>query len=578
MEMESKSKMLETFSDVEEELKRSIESISAASECIQLLRGTVEENVGVADTSGGWLTSMLSSPTAKQRRLSFTSTTPVSPKSRTLQEPAALLTHREFKAKKTPGSMSKVASAASAKATDVGGAQLRLHGRWMDLATQSAEGPTKDTKKKVTHRLSQIGGMESEASLPAPQAFQPLHPHSAIKIGWDLTAMALIFADTIMLPLALAWEEDMNWSNFFSSLLYVNFYISLTFWAADFMVNLNTATYRKGTLVTRHVAIFMSYLRGWMMFDLLLLGFDLVYLASEANVSQEFRLVRVTRILRLLRLLRMLKLTKLNAIIEESAANSGRQWVTVVIAITNTALGMIFIAHLLTCMWYGVGRATELSRTDISSWTMRSGAEVDAIQPYIQYLHAMRWIVNTPSPPDIDPASEIERIFDILVSIFYLLVMGSAISKISGTIAELRAMNEARDRRRREVRQYLSHQHVSFELVSRIMRFVDYRLEKFSATSLDTSLISPTLQLELYVGQRSSFILELPIFKLLQECYSDVFGSVCAALEKHVYEKGEHVFVAGSWTSCLHITATGSYSYIEGLTFAIFCTCIAFRV
>ena len=36
-------------------------------------------------------------------------------------------------------------------------------------------------------------------------------------------------------------------------------------------------------------------------------------------------------------------------------------------------------------------------------------------------------------------------------------------------------MNEARDRRRREVRQYLSSQHVSFELVGRIMRFVDYR-------------------------------------------------------------------------------------------------------
>ena len=375
--------------------------------------------------------------------------------------------------------------------------------------------------------------------------------------------MILIFADTIMLPLALAWDTDMGTSNAFSNLLFVNFCISLTFWTADLLINLNTATYRKGTLVTGYFSIFMSYLRGWLLFDLLLLGFDVVYLTSEANVTSEFRLVRVTRILRLLRLLRMLKLTRLNAIVEESAANSGRQWVTVVIAITNTAVGMIFIAHLLTCMWYGVGRALE-DRDDIESWTRRAEAGSNQVEPVVQYLHAMRWIVNTPSPPDLDAKSEIERGVDILVSIFYLLVMGSAISKISGTIAELRAMNEARDRRRREVRQYLSHQHVSFELVSRIMRFVDYRLEKFSATSLDTSLISPTLQMELYVGQRSSYILELPIFRLMQECYPDAFGSVCAALEKHVYEKGESVFVAGSWTSCLHVTATGSYSYIEG--------------
>ena len=31
-----------------------------------------------------------------------------------------------------------------------------------------------------------------------------------------------------------------------------------------------------------------------------------------------------------------------------------------------------------------------------------------------------------------------------------------------------------------------------------------------------------------------------------------------------VYEKEENVFVAGSWVSYLHITATGTYDYIEG--------------
>eukprot|EP00439_Symbiodinium_sp_Y106_P020907 s1896_g2.t1 len=555
-------KMLETFSAIEEELKRSFESMNSVSEQVQSLRDAVEtldsQDATETQTTAG-----------RQRRVSVRGSSPVSPKSRVLQEPPALVIHRHTKAHQKTSSVSKtVTAAASTKATDAGGTQLRLHGRWMDLATQSAEGPTKDSRKKVTHRMSQIGGMGSEQSLAKPQAVEPLHPHGAFRICWDMMAMILIFCDTIMLPLALAWEEDMSSANLFSVMLYVNFCISLTFWTADLLVNMNTATYRKGTLVTQRFAIFTSYLRGWLLFDILLLGFDVIYVTSEANVSSEFRLVRVTRILRLLRLLRMLKLTRLNAIIEETAANSGKQWVTVVIAITNTALGMIFIAHLLTCMWYGVGRAVEIDNFDnpggIQSWTVRAGAKVHEIEPYIQYLHAMRWIVNTPSPPDIDPGSATERIFDILVSIFYLLVMGSAISKISGTIAELRAMNEARDRRRREVRQYLSHQHVSFELVSRIMRFVDYRLEKFSASNLDTSLISPTLQLELYVGQRACFVLEMPIFKLLQECYHDVFGSVCAALEKHVYEKGENIFVAGSWTSCLHITATGYYSYVEG--------------
>ncbi|CAK9008195.1 Potassium/sodium hyperpolarization-activated cyclic nucleotide-gated channel 4 (Hyperpolarization-activated cation channel 4) (HAC-4), partial [Durusdinium trenchii] len=521
------------------------------------------------------------------RRSSLSS--PASPRNKPLKEPPALLAHRGIKAERKQ--QPKVAPTVSAR-TGGGGVdstQLRLHGRWMDLATQAAEAPTSDAKKKVRTKLhlSSEGdvGKRTASQILGIKLIKPFHPHSAFRICWDLTAMVLIFGDTVLLPIALAWDISMfdqsgqgrNLS-FLGSMLYVSFWISLTFWTLDLAVNLNTATYRKGTLLTSRTRILISYMTGWLTFDLLLLCFDIVYLTSESYVSVEFRLLRVTRILRLLRLLRMLKLTKVNSIIEESAANSGRQWVTVVIAIVNTTMLILVCVHILTCMWFWVGRLTEIPVYEVSetlneygypltltgSWTQLAFATDLNVHPALQYLHAMRWIVNSPSPPVLDPNSGLERGLDIAVSIFVIAVIGSAVSKISGTLAELRAMNEARDRRRREVRQYLSSQHVSFELVGRIMRFVDYRLEKFSTTALDTSLISPTLQLELYVGQRSNYVLEMPIFKLLNECYHDVFGSVCAALNKNVYEKEENVFVAGSWVSYLHITATGTYDYIEG--------------
>lgn len=152
-----------------------------------------------------------------------------------------------------------------------------------------------------------------------------------------------------------------------------------------------------------------------------------------------------------------------------------------------------------------------------------------------------------------------------------------AISKISGTMAELRAMNEETSRRRREVRLYLASQArktmgspdwhpmnelltcnmyvlheretqqfwemqydlyiiwvsicvreppvqaVSYELVTRIMRFVDYKLEKVSANNMDATLISPTLQLELYINQRADYLSQMPIFALAQECYPDAW-------------------------------------------------------
>lgn len=60
--------------------------------------------------------------------------------------------------------------------------------------------------------------------------------------------------------------------------------------------------------------------------------------------------------------------------------------------------------------------------------------------------------------------------------VFVLVILGSSISKISGTMSELRAMNEEHSRQRREIRVYLTNQGASFELVSRIMKFVAPRI------------------------------------------------------------------------------------------------------
>ena len=76
--------------------------------------------------------------------------------------------------------------------------------------------------------------------------------------------------------------------------------------------------------------------------------------------------------------------------------------------------------------------------------------------------------------------------------------------------------------------------------------------------SFDQSLISKTLQTELYVNQRSPFLVQLPIFALCQAVFVDVFADICAVMQKRVFEKKETVFVHGSWATVMEITASGS--------------------
>ena len=91
-----------------------------------------------------------------------------------------------------------------------------------------------------------------------------------------------------------------------------------------------------------------------MLFDLVLIGFDYSFVSFNLG-DTNLAVLRSARILRVLRLIRLIKLSKLNTMIEESAAAAGRQWVTMVVAITKTGVGMILVAHWLTCFWYWTG-------------------------------------------------------------------------------------------------------------------------------------------------------------------------------------------------------------------------------
>lgn len=263
--------------------------------------------------------------------------------------------------------------------------------------------------------------------------------------------------------------------------------------------------------------------------------------------------------MRALRLLRLLKVSKLKTIIQEMVASTGRSGIVFMLAILNTAVLIIFMIHVMTCVWYGIGQAS-IAEGKISWIDISMAQEED---DFTQYMHSLRYVINAPSPPLVAPDNLLELSMDTAANILGLIVLGSAVSKISQALAEMRANSEEDDRQRREIRLYLNSQNAPFELVSRIMKFVDYRLEKMSNNSFDSSLISKTLQTELYVNQRNAYLVQLPIFSLSQAVYPDVFAELCACLSKDVFEKFETVYMFGSWAKGMVMTLSGTFSYVE---------------
>ena len=437
---------------------------------------------------------------------------------------------------------------------------IRLNGRWMELSTQRvdttsvAQAAVRKSKRRISRRGESTNMLDDQSRCKLPL----IQPAGRFRLLWDACGLVLIMMDAFVLPVALAWELEGGWQSPGGIVLLLIFWVSVVFWSADVFLNFITAFYRSGKLVSDSPSIVRHYVQTWLVFDVALLTLDFMNAFTEMG---ELAALRYARIVRAFRLLRLLKMSKLQDILQEIAASTGRQWMMLVIAIVNTSFLILVVAHMLTCCWYWLGRLVEFD--GIVSWIEISGAT--GLPVYVQYLHSLRYVMNAPSPPGISPESEKERLFDIMAYVFSLVVIGSAVSAIAGTLNELKAMNEASARQKREIRLYLTSQSASFELVSRIMKFVDYKLQRMSFVTFDPSLISPTLQTELFVGQRSRYLQVVPIFSLTSVLFPDVFATICAALEKDVYEQKEHVFAAGAWSTALHIAAAGVFNYIEGI-------------
>lgn len=477
------------------------------------------------------------------------------------QEPPALVEHRlrrvqQAMPKRRYTSIGPIHSVQHQAGTD-----FRLHNRWLQLSmqcdTNAAMAEFRSAARnnsKPKPSLKKVSRSEMTYLL-----FQSLHPGGHLRAGWDTMAMLLMFLDAVFLPISFAWDWQKDTTSATNMFMLVLFFIGLVFWSLDIVVNFNTSYFSRGALVTSSREIVKHYLSTWFVLDFTLVVLDYFTAAHTLleDTLTDLTFSRFVRVLRISRLVRLIKMAKIEGVLQEFAASTGRQWVMLCVTLLNTATLILLFEHIASCAWFGLSR---INAED--SWIQMAGTEGSL--PAIQYLHAFRYIMMPISPPEMTRDNWFERTFDIMYTFIWCLLLGSTVSRILATMFELTAMNESKSMQRREIRRYLRKQEASFHLVTRVMNFVDYKLEKLSLINFDRSLISDTLQTELCVNQRSRYLEALPVCKVTKDLFPEAFAGICTVLKKTVCENGEDIYVAGGLANCLYITATGEYSWIEG--------------
>ena len=111
----------------------------------------------------------------------------------------------------------------------------------------------------------------------------------------DLVSLVLLLIDAIFLPLSIAWDWKMGFDTVSGSILSVSIYVSLVFWTVDIFLNLNTAVYIQGQLVTKRRAIFRRYLSTWFFLDVTIVILDYLNLAQDMQRGWKTAVISLKR-------------------------------------------------------------------------------------------------------------------------------------------------------------------------------------------------------------------------------------------------------------------------------------------
>ncbi|CAE6961557.1 CNGA4 [Symbiodinium natans] len=455
---------------------------------------------------------------------------------------------------------------------------FRLNSHLMEISQKAGEAV--ETSSRITKnrssaaRTSSLGSQKRSPTRALQSEFDQcdtlvVPPNSKFRVGWDFVSVALIILDAFLLPLTMAF--DLDFSPFMDNptggdvVLQILSVTSLIFWPLDMAMSFNTGFYRKGTLQLKRKDIAVNYFRTWFPFDVAVLVVDYAagFLTNISEEQEDFlrplRSARYLRLMRTLRILRIFKAGKVNVIIENLVISMGRQWLILLFTIGRMLMVIGGVTHVLACIFFVVGKAvSESENLEMGSWIEIAG--IATAQPSIQYVHAIGWILLPPAPPQLDPASGLEHVVAILVFVLTVLVIGSALSILTGTLHEIRQVNNERSRKRRELRIFLQTKAVSTELMMRIMSYADYKMTRHSPIGYDTSLISPILHAELATFQLGDHLRGHPLYLLTAKIFPYVFAEFCRALDKMYFSEAESVFIEASLAAHMYITSHGAFS------------------
>ena len=388
---------------------------------------------------------------------------------------------------------------------------------------------------------------ESENEKEIPWIILPDNPYKKI---WDLLIAFLILYSAIITPYEIAFS-DSNKSSWFEILIdiFLAIDIVLTFFSAY--------TDEEENLVKNHKKIIKKYLKSWFIIDIISV-FPINNLFKNGKYSGLTKISKLPKLYRLIKLTKLLRMTKMSSkgnlnrvtkfFMEKLKINANVE------RLFFFVLTFLLMNHLCACFWYFMAKIEDFSP---DSWVVRLGyMDNSNVELYIISFYWTLTTVTTVGYGDITAGTTIERIYNLFIMSFGVLLYSFAIGSLSSIVSTLDQKSEEMNQKLQILSSIKKEFNLEQGIYDKVRKVIKYDLSRNQKDKMVFLQELPNkLRIELSQIMHDKVIQNFYFFR---DQPSDFFAYVAPLLKPVKFSKNDYLYKCQDMIDEMYFVAKGT--------------------
>ena len=388
---------------------------------------------------------------------------------------------------------------------------------------------------------------ESENEKEIPWIILPDNPYKKI---WDLLIAILILYSAIITPYEIAFS-DSNKSSWFEILIdiFLAIDIVLTFFSAY--------TDEEENLVKNHKKIIKKYLKSWFIIDIISV-LPLNNLFKSGKYSGLTKISKLPKLYRLIKLTKLLRMTKMSSkgnlnrvtkfFMEKLKINANVE------RLFFFVLTFLLMNHLCACFWYFMAKIEDFSP---DSWVVRLGyMDNSNLELYIISFYWTLTTVTTVGYGDITAGTTIERIYNLFIMSFGVLLYSFAIGSLSSIVSTLDQKSEEMNQKLQILSSIKKEFNLEQGIYDKVRKVIKYDLSRNQKDKMVFLQELPNkLRIELSQIMHDKVIQNFYFFR---DQPSDFFAYVAPLLKPVKFSKNDYLYKCQDMIDEMYFVAKGT--------------------